>query len=71
MWSLTAMRGAIDARTAGGVTRVAIEAPDVAGWEADWMPDLAGAHRRAAIWQRARPDGFEGWTISERITPAP
>jgi hypothetical protein len=56
-WRIYVHGGALDADTAGGVTRVELVAPDIAGFGAGWMPDVTRAHRWSVMTERDRADG--------------
>jgi hypothetical protein len=48
------------ASTFAAAPRVELLVPDLAGWQASWMPDPARGHVVIATWERARADGGRG-----------
>ena len=53
-WRIIAYAGAFESST------VDLPVPDLAGWQARWMTDVAGPHLLYASWEQTRADGGRG-----------
>lgn len=66
-WQVVAFPGAFVAGDGGTSWTVELPVPELAGWQASWLADLARPHVVYATWERPRPDGGRGGiTMSEQ-----